>query len=116
MIFRILQQACRLRANRNPVNTSPPRGCARAVNRVQGRERGQMDYMKVLSSGEFTRFNVYREWQDSENHAVPGTLPFAYATNTNGPCGAGRPYAEHDAGPSSSNRPLMTTVQDEVMT
>lgn len=54
--------------------------------------------------------------QDSENHAVPGALPFACATNTHGPCGVGRPYAEHDAGPSSPNRFLMTTVQGEVMT
>lgn len=54
--------------------------------------------------------------QDSENRAVPGALPFACATNTHGPCGVGRPYAEYDAGPSSPNKFLMTTVQGEVMT
>lgn len=52
--------------------------------------------------------------QDSENHAVPGALPFACATNTHGPCGVGRPYAEHDAGPFFPNRSLTETVRGEV--
>ena len=57
MIFRILQQASNVRADRSPVNKL----VARVVNRAQGLESGQVDYMKVLSSEEFTRFNVYCE-------------------------------------------------------